>query len=215
MQTSEQVNEIFAALSAAQGKLKPALKTAINDAFKRNGKGSAYATLNDCVETANPTLSEHGLCIIQGINGTEFIARVGHKSGQWYQTSVPIPGDITKMTIQQLIAIQTYLRRATYSLVGLSFDDDDDGNEAAKAGTFRGTPAPAGWDHKPIGDVTVNADAQKYAEAFIKALDGGDVRAVHNDLTSEGEELYRATWSLLDSKTRSTIKKLLAEKAAA
>jgi hypothetical protein len=28
------------------------------------------------------------------------------------------------------------------------------------------------------------------------------------------EELYRATWSLLDSKARSAIKRLLAEKAA-
>jgi hypothetical protein len=35
------------------------------------------------------------------------------------------------------------------------------------------------------------------------------------DLKEEGEETYRAVWSLLDSKTRSNIKKVLATKEAA
>jgi hypothetical protein len=34
-------------------------------------------------------------------------------------------------------------------------------------------------------------------------------------LHDEGEERYRAVWSLLDSKVRSSIKKILADKEAA
>ena len=70
----------------------------------------------------------------------------------------------------------------------------------------------AGWGvHHPLGDVAPDDNAIKYADAFKEALaNGGDVKAVHADLHAEGEELYRATWSLLDSKSRSAIKKLIA-----
>jgi hypothetical protein len=218
METSEQINELAAALAKAQGKLKPALKTATNDAFKRNGKGSKYATLNDCVTTAHPTLSECGLALINGIYGHEFVARLVHSSGQWIQQRIPIPGDMTKMTVQQLLACQTYLRRASYSLVGLSTDEDDDGNEAAQVGTFQQQLKPGIGIHSPLGDVDVTDQDKLYASLFINAVKTSDnvrIHQLHMDLHNEGEERYRAVWSLLDSKVRSTVKKVLAEKEAA
>jgi hypothetical protein len=226
METSEHINELATALAAAQGKLPSALKTAINDAFKRNGKGSAYATLDDCVKAAHPVLSEHGLCIIQGINGGEFIARLAHKSGQWTQLRVPLPSGIN--TIQQLVACNTYMRRMTYSLVGLSSDDDDDGNEAAKAGDYVApldTLKSRNWKDNPKGDIDPRVDslAWKYAEAFIRAKTPDAAHTVETDMNDERDEndekwgdiLKMSVWAKIDSTNRARIKKLLAAQAAA
>lgn len=211
METSEQINELAEALAAAQGVLPSALKTAVNDAFKKNGKGSNYATLDDCVKAAHPVLSKHGLCMIQGIHGHEFVARLAHKSGQWVQDRIPIPGDITKMTIQQLVACNTYMRRMTYSLVGLSSDEDDDGNEAAKAGTYKGKPEK-NWQHNPMGETQDTLQAQLYASNFQAAFENDDILkaySLHCDLHEEGEEAYRNAWNKLESKVRTWAKKAI------
>ena len=217
MRTSEQTGELFASLAKAQGEMKSALKTAINSAFARGGQGgSKYATLADCADAAHPALSKHGLCVIQCFDGAEFVARIGHSSGQWVEGRWPVPGDITKMTIQQLIACQTYLRRASYALVGLVSDEDDDGNEAAKVGTVN-RPAKGIGVHSPLGDTVPDDNAIKYADAFREALNVSPeaVQEVHADLHAEGEEAYRNAWSLLDSKARAAIKKILDAKRAA
>jgi len=222
VRTSDNTAELFGALAKAQGEMKSALKTALNAAFARGqNPGSKYATLADSAEAAHPALSKHGLCMIQCFDGAEFVARVGHASGQWVEGRWPVPGDISKMTIQQLIACQTYLRRASYSLVGLVADEDDDGNEAAKAGTV--TIRKGIGVHSPLGDIdpAVADLATQYADAFKEALANGNVHAVQKDMTDErdehdkpwGEVLSRAVWSLLDSKTRSAIKRALAEAA--
>jgi hypothetical protein len=209
METSEHINELAAALAVAQGELPSALKTAVNDAFKRNGKGSRYATLDDCVKAAHPVLSKHKLCIIQGVHGHEFVARLAHASGQWTQIRVPLPDGIS--TIQQLVGCNTYMRRMTYSLVGLSSDDDDDGNEAAKAGTYSAAKPGIGI-HSPLGDTTQTLSAQLYASNFKAAFENDDALkagALHKDLHAEGEEAYRNAWALLDSKCRTWVKKAI------
>jgi hypothetical protein len=217
METSEQINELAAALAAAQGQIQTVAKTGENTFFKKaNGKGSAYATLADCVRATNAHLSANKLCFIQGVHGHEFVARLAHASGQWLQIRVPIPGDISKMNAQQLGSATTYLRRQTYSLVGLAPDEDDDGNEAAKAGTFKGKPEQ-GWDHKPIGDTVDDTQARLYASNFKAAFDNDDVlraKQLHADLHTEGEEAYRNAWALLDSKVRTWAKKAIALQAA-
>jgi hypothetical protein len=69
--------------------------------------------------------------------------------------------------------------------------------------------------HSPLGDVTVTPEAEAYANAFRTATDPVVIQQLAADLKSEGQELYVAVWSLLDSKTRSNIKRILATKEAA
>ncbi len=191
METSEQINELVAALSAFQGDQGPVLKTAINNAFARGGSGgSKYATLADCAES-HKTMAKHGLAFMQGIHGTEFIARIAHKSGQWSQIRVPVPGDLSKMTIQQLGAVTTYLRRQTYSLVGLVADDDDDGNEAAKVG---------GWDHQPAGDLGKRVDTKlsnKWAKALMDAQDAPQKLASIWLEVKADHDLAKSVWATM------------------
>ncbi len=217
METSSEIGKLAEALSKAQGKMPSALKTAVNNAFARgSSKGSKYATLADCAEAAHPVMSEFGLSMIQGICGTEFVARLAHSSGEWVQIRIPIPGDLSVMTIQQLMACQTYLRRASYSLVGLVADEDDDGNEAAKVGAVKAYSSA----HTPIGDVNPTTEDREFAIAMAAArtssLGPAAVMQLHAELKSLGEERYRNVWSLLDSKTRTAIKEIInGNKAAA
>ena len=69
--------------------------------------------------------------------------------------------------------------------------------------------------HNPLGDVEVNDEVRAYADSFRTATDPIVIRQLAADLKEEGEETYRAVWSLLDSKTRSGIKRILDTKAAA
>jgi hypothetical protein len=238
METSEQINELAAALAAAQGQIQTVAKTGENTFFKKaNGKGSSYATLADCVRATNAHLSANKLCFIQGVHGHEFVARLAHASGQWLQIRVPIPGDISKMNAQQLGSATTYLRRQTYSLVGLAPDEDDDGNEAAKAGTFKGkadpmntldpldTLASRNWKDDPKGPLepSVEVLAMKYAGAFLSAITPKEAHAVEADMNNErddkdepwGDILKMSVWAKIDSANRARIKKLLGQKAAA
>jgi hypothetical protein len=217
METSESIVKISAALVKAQGKLQPALKTAKNEAFKRNGKASSYATLHDCITTAQPVLAECELAIVGGICGHEYVARLIHSSGEWFQNRIPLPSGVS--TAQQLIAAQTYFRRASYALINLSADEDDDGNEANKLGNFGKPAAAVGIGvHSPLGDTKPSEEAVQYATCLAKAVVSDDLAAIKGyaaDLKNEGEEMYRNVWALLDSKTRSRIKSVLATKEAA
>lgn len=69
--------------------------------------------------------------------------------------------------------------------------------------------------HSPLGEVTVTPEVEAYTNALKTASDPVVVTQICADLKNEGEETYRAVWSLLDSKTRSGIKKVLAQKEAA
>jgi hypothetical protein len=228
METSEQVNELFASLALAQGDIETVTKTAENTFFKKGDKGSPYATLADCVKVTHKILSTNKLCLIQGVHGAEFVARLGHASGQWLQVRIPIPGDLSKMNAQQLGAATTYLRRQTYSLVGLAPDEDDDGNEAAKVGTYVApldTLKSRNWKDNPKGDIDPRVDglAWKYAGAFIGAKTPDAAHKVEADMNNERDEkdepwgdiLKMSVWAKIDSTNRARIKKLLAEKAAA
>jgi hypothetical protein len=213
METSESIVKISAALVKAQGKLQPALKTAKNEAFKRNGKASSYATLHDCITTAQPVLAEFELAIVGGICGHEYVSRLVHSSGEWIQNRIPLPSGVS--TAQQLIAAQTYFRRASYALINLSADEDDDGNEANKLGTFGKPVQPGIGIHSPIGDVTVTPEVEAYASALKAATDPEAIKQIAADLHGEGEEVYRSVWNLLPSNIRSNIKKVLSQKEAA
>ncbi len=182
METSVEIDKLAAAMAKAKGTMQPALKSAINPAFARGGsKGSSYAKLEDCDKAATPALTQNELVLLQGVHGTDFVARLLHSSGQWIQIRVPLPGDVHQMTIQQLGSMTTYLRRQTYSLVGLVTDDDDDGNAASAngKGDRSGRPDTSGVDL----DV-----ADEYANAMIRAMDSTDAtqaQALHKELCAD------------------------------
>lgn len=128
---STELNEIFSALSQAQGEIRVAIKDSANPFFK-----SKYANLQSVVESARPSLAKYGLSVTQFVDqddtGHECLyTMLGHKSGQWILSRMRI--NPVKQDPQSLGSCITYLRRYMYASITGVYDgfEDDDGNSAS------------------------------------------------------------------------------------
>lgn len=125
---SEHINEVAGALAKAQGMMESALKDSANPYFK-----SKYASLDAVWDAIRKPLSSNGLSVIQTIEGSgdniNITTTLAHSSGQWISSSFPIV--VGRPKPQELGSVITYMRRyALSSLVGVTADEDDDGNAA-------------------------------------------------------------------------------------
>jgi pyruvate/2-oxoglutarate dehydrogenase complex dihydrolipoamide acyltransferase (E2) component len=121
---SPTLSKLAEAFAAAQGKLEPATKNAVNPHLK-----SKYADLKACLEAARPALSEHGLSLAQfpgrRDDGTITLTTVLlHASGEYIGQEAGVR--LASETPQAIGSAITYLRRYGLSaVVGLSTEDDD------------------------------------------------------------------------------------------
>jgi hypothetical protein len=126
--------KVLAALSRAQAKFEAVKRSAENPAFKRGGKVSRYATLEDVIESVRPALIEEGLILLQEniyVNGFFGVkSRLIHiESGEEVGSQFIAP--LEKQSAQGVASILTYARRYEYfTLLGL-VTPDDDGNAAS------------------------------------------------------------------------------------
>lgn len=136
MTTSEQINEIAAALSKAQGAMAPAIKDSTNPAFR-----SKYADLAANVEAARGPLASNGLSVVQEatLRSTEdgsqravsVATRILHSSGQWIQFD-PLSVPCAKADAHGVGSATTYARRYALGAVLGLVAEDDDGNGAVQ-----------------------------------------------------------------------------------
>ena len=131
MQT-EQIGDLLAALSLAQGEMQAAAKDCNNPYFK-----SKYADLSSVWSACREPLSKNGLSILQTTQDRDgnlyLVTTLGHKSGQYIRSEMPIriKGDGKTNELQVLGSALTYLRRYSLSaMVGVA-PEDDDGNSAS------------------------------------------------------------------------------------
>jgi hypothetical protein len=143
---SENINEIMASLSKAQGQMSAAAKDSNNPFFN-----SKYADLNSVWNACRDALSSNGLAVVQTMitdtNGEMSLQTIlGHSSGQWMKSILPIKLQVPKEPkigkdgkpkevneLQLLGSSLTYLRRyALAAIVGVAPDEDDDGNSGGQ-----------------------------------------------------------------------------------
>lgn len=133
MTQSTEVKELFTALNKAQAEIKGALKDSSNPFFK-----SKYADLESVWEACRPSLSKHGLSVIQTTDflqdaGICIVTTLGHSSGQWIKGTLPIMAKAQDP--QGIGSAITYARRyALAAIVGI-VQVDDDGESAMERGT--------------------------------------------------------------------------------
>jgi hypothetical protein len=132
MRTSDQINEISAALAKAQGEIQNPAKEAQNPHFR-----STYADLSGGINAIRDGLSKNGIAFIQStrLDGDILIvdSRLSHASGQWVESEFPACKFPAKP--QEIGSALTYARRyALFALVGIA-GEDDDGNAANNAET--------------------------------------------------------------------------------
>lgn len=154
-------DQLFAALAAVQKDIADPNK-------EQAGYNYKYADLVQVLKAIRPEFSKHGLCIMQfPINegydvGVKTI--IGHKSGQYIESSVVIPLEQPKgMSLEQALGKTiTYLRRYSASAAaGISADEDNDGSNVSKI--------------NPTGEATrvIDKDLQNAQRMLQKAASDG------------------------------------------
>lgn len=129
MKHSEQLNELFSALSKAQGMIKPAEKDNTNPFLKNK-----YSTLDACWSACREALSANGLSVTQSLVKEEgqlaLCSVLAHASGQYITSTMPLL--IMKQDPQSLGSALTYAKRYLLcAQVGLTSGDvEDDGEKA-------------------------------------------------------------------------------------
>lgn len=170
MEHSDTINQIAAAVIAAQGEMGSAKKTADNPFYK-----SKYADLAGVVETARPVLAKHNLGVVQSADCDGDMAVVEtmlvHASGEWFKSRTVLKP--SKADPQGMGSAVTYARRYAFmAIIGLAAEDDD-GNAASQS---NGTVRQAQPVSRPAGrtnEVQMGAKRKAYfAQAAKLGVDG-------------------------------------------
>ena len=132
MNKSESIKELATALAKFQEEVTNPKNTADNPFFK-----SKYAPLNDVLSLVRPILSKNGLSLLQSPSGDGerivITTMLMHSSGEWIELD-PLMLKADKVTAQGAGSAITYGRRyAVSAILGISSEDDDDGNHATTA----------------------------------------------------------------------------------
>jgi hypothetical protein len=193
------MKNIASALVKAQRGFAPALKTSTNPHFR-----SKYVDLAGCVEAVVDSLNAAGIALIQRTSQDDTGVTVEtvfvHESGEMLECGkLHVPA--AKQDPQGYGSALTYARR--YSLMaacGIA-PEDDDGNAAASRVKVSATKT----DLVPQNRLSVLADV---AAAINERMSANDlVGAVEEYQGITDIEEKTALWGMLDSKTRSAIKK--------
>ncbi len=120
------MKHLIASLIKFQQSVKAIPKNKINPHYK-----SKYAELSVVIDVCQPALNAAGLAVIQTLRTTPedniLVTHLLHDSGESISSDVYLP---RIQEPQKLTSAITYLRRASYlSIVGLTADDDLDGND--------------------------------------------------------------------------------------
>jgi hypothetical protein len=162
MQKSESVKNIAKALAQFQAEVKNPANTADNPFYK-----SKYAPLSDVLNGSRPILSKYGLSILQSPScegdSITLTTLIMHESGEWIESD-PLTLKMDKATAQGAGSAITYARRyALSAMLGVSSEDDDDGNHAS------GTYGKQEEAKKPTQTVT----QKQLSKLFVVAKDVG------------------------------------------
>ena len=171
MQTSDQINEIHAAYSKAQGAMIGAHKGTDNPFFK-----SRYSDLASVMEAIRKPFADNGLSFIQAPSFSDgkvsITTRIMHSSGQWYQSTLDVP--VAKNDAQAVGSAISYGKRyGLQSMAGVPSVDDD--GEAAVNRQPAAPPAVITADQAEILKGTIeklDVDVAKFCKAFaISSVD--------------------------------------------
>lgn len=144
---SNEIHELAAALSKAQGEFKIAGLTKENPFYK-----SKYADLAEIVSAARPALTKNGLSFTQIVvisdDGANILeTTLMHSSGQWIISKMRIIPP--KADVQSLGSYMTYLRRYSIaSILGVVASDEDDDGEIAVHASRKEFEAGTKLNHK-------------------------------------------------------------------
>lgn len=161
-QPRRELGKLFEALSKAQGEF-PEIKKDKRVKVRTKDGGQyeySYADLSSIHKAVSPVLSKHHLCVTQTV-GAGFIKTIlGHSSGQYLSEVMPMSAPSGRP--QDLGSLITYYRRYQLSaILGISSEDDDDGNAAQGNDAKQEPKANGNQQPKNIQDQKAAQEAKK------------------------------------------------------
>jgi hypothetical protein len=188
MEKSASIKNIGLALLKFHGIMQGISKDAKNPAFKKDGKVSKYASLSNIQDAIRQPLQDVGLVYLQMPEiGNTMVTMLMHPESEEY-----IQGtyDLTPVSNspQAVGSAITYARRyALGAILGLTIDEDDDGNAAS--GTDGKEPEKKVIERKWL---TPNTPEWTKAIAFLKNPEAtiSQIKAKY-DITTKNEELLK------------------------
>ena len=197
---SDQINEVAAALAAAQLVMDNAHKESVNPGFK-----SRYADLASVRDAVNLPLAQAKIACVQApsVEGKQVRVetRFVHASGQWF--ACVVGAEAKAADAQSIGSAITYLRR--YGLMALAgiAPDDDDGNAASHAPRWQ-EPRE---ERRPEPVRPPPASEKKWTDPERKAFMGelAKVDADYNVVASWCENLGKPRPSAMDGAGRSAL----------
>jgi hypothetical protein len=221
VKTSESQTAIVGALLKAQANFPPIAKQKQGQAGHRS---FMYAPFDVVLDAVRPVLLQNGLLLTQAVEGHELVTRLDHASGEWRESRMPVNTEHANM---QSYGIElTYRRRyAAQPMLGIVTEDDTDGEGGQKrAGkNHQDTGAPAGQNGADVNKMAfdglppeVQDDLRKRAPKIdADALtDSQGAKAAVNEAvenwkrTCDPSEVKKGLWWLLDTKTKTAIRKV-------
>lgn len=187
MYQSEQINELATALAKAQGEMSPAIKDSSNPFFK-----SKYADISSVWSACREPLSRHGLSIVQTMDDRDgrifLVTTLLHSSGQWMKSFIPLIMEKTHAVGSAL----TYTRRyALSAIVGMTTEEDDDGNEATRPSS---RPAPY-VDPAKIDLPIPNGIEQNEVEEYLTILAANSKKSI-GEVKSKAADRAESFWKM-------------------
>jgi len=217
MKTSESQTKLVAAMLKARQAFKPIVKDKDGQAGNRRFK---YAPLDAVLDAVMPALYANDLLLTQGTDGHELVTRLDHVSGEWREHRMPINEEHANM---QSYGIElTYRRRyAIQPMLGIVTEDDTDGGGGQERGGVDHTDegAQSGTDLCRQAFYSLQPEVQTHlrrkaptidAAAMTNASKARDIleREVEGYDTQLQVAVKQGMWHLLDSKTRTAIRKV-------
>lgn len=187
MTSSEQTNELDAAMAKAQGEMKSPPLNKVNPHFKNK-----YSDLAAIREATIPALSKNGLSIKQFTRmigeGLFLVTRIGHSSGQWEEGEYPLPMALDKP--QVMGSALTYARRYCWSAACAIVGDEDDDANAAQNNGAKAKPAEKPAWRGPMKVTELKAAMRALSERMTGGSLGttGDLEAVKEEYAAVIEQ---------------------------
>ena len=184
---SDQINELASALAKAQAEIGSVQKDQDNPYFK-----SKFSSLSMVWETVKPSLTKHGISIVQMPGSDErgyFVqTQIMHSSGQWIRSTTYMKP--SKEDPQGIGSLISYARRYALQAMVMACPDDDDGEMAMG----RSSVAPARTiPPKVIAPVTPKEDSNWFAK--VESVIGTKAESATGYLLSKGEIKSGQLWN--------------------
>jgi hypothetical protein len=183
-----------------------------------------YAPLDVVLDAVMPHLWANGLLLTQGTDGHDLVTRLDHISGEWREHRMPINAEHANM---QSYGIElTYRRRyAIQPMLGIVTEDDTDGDGGQKRvrgadhTTQTSSNAQSGSQANRSAFQEVQPEIQDALRKHSRVIDATattnallaktKVEQACAEWPNEDPNLVKmALWSILDSKTKSAIRKI-------